>query len=149
MYCTCVYIEKWPHSSGMGMGKWGLACLGISHGPCDGTAGDGLVPLVGLRYLLLTGPGGGGLPSPTHVGKGSCLVSEASSSLGKYLSLYREGGRGKGRERGREREGEGGSEGGRERGREGGREGGRERVREGGREEKREGGRERKEEEDI
>ena len=43
-----MYIENWPHSSGMGMGEWGLACLGISHGSCDGTAGDGLVPLVGL-----------------------------------------------------------------------------------------------------
>lgn len=25
-----------------------LTSLGISHGPCDGTTGDGLVPLVGL-----------------------------------------------------------------------------------------------------
>ena len=58
--------------------EWGLACLGISHGPCDGTAGDGLVPLIGLRYLLLTRSGGRGLPSPAHVNEGSCLASEAS-----------------------------------------------------------------------
>ena len=61
------------------MGEWGLACLGISHGPCDGAAGDGLVPLVGLRYLLLA--------------RGSCLVSEVSSGLGKHLSLRRKRGR--------------------------------------------------------
>ena len=102
------------------MEEWGLACLGISHGPGDGTAGDGLVPLVGLRYLPLTGPGGGGLPSPTHVSEGSCLVSEVSSSMGKYLSLHRVGRR----EGGRKGEKEGGrEEGGREGEKEGGREG--------------------------
>ena len=88
-----MYIKNWPRSSGMAMEKWGLACLGISHGLCDGAAGDGLVPLVGVRYLLLAGSGGGGLPSPAHVGEGGCLVSEVSSGLGKYLSPYREGGR--------------------------------------------------------
>ena len=86
--------------------------LSVRHGPSDGAAGDGLVPLVGLRDLLITMvirqgfppvSGAGSSGTASHTGEGSCLVSEPCSRVGQHLRLW-------GRERERERGREGGKE---------------------------------------